>query len=673
MASTKNITNVYESYVEMSFINERNFGGKISPAATVGSFIPCNKVRDFYIDSLIYLHLHASLYYELINFISNNDNDISLFKSCIDQLSIQIINSGHSEEKIGDLNYGNQDSRNKTVSRANFTFDLTKFRTYYNSDFFTLTTTAGYKNYYTEGIKYRKLQAVKPILKNISSITQFTTPPTVTDLYFDTPASGSPPTTTDKYVKKIITPATDKLYTTITDSTYNINYDKSSRISMLEKIIKNILSLDHDKIMSYLLYYTIFYHLVVYNTAIQNEINAYYLHNMVYLNAVSGVANNPPIKTKIESLDERNTNHSAISYTGLPNYQNSKTSVIDLINKFKNDIGSLQSGYLGSGSAEYVDSKSKYADKIGVLNDIKADYDRIQTELNITIKDYNKYIKNFQAVKTYANFVIMVLIVIIIITILVTVLDSITPNFKNYYYVIAFFILSFITFVYYNKFRYINLYERFADVYNAYDYRESLNPTTSTIAPTSSPKPSNNSQCISNTINIDLNSKTDIKRVNSHINFINSILPSLNGYIEATENIMNGLRTNIYTANYGVFAKDGNNYLYNLYIDKKSQNEANRIRKVSLANMLDTMKRHIIYLFNVILLMSILTIILLLGMILFSNFPFYLNYIIILCVILIVVIIIYFINSIVQPTRMIANKNYWANNNPSKYQMAKIA
>lgn len=664
MASTKNITNVYESYVEMSFINERNFGGKITPAATVGSFIPCHKIRDFYIDSLIYLHLHASLYYELINFINNNDNDITLFKSCIDKLTIQIVNSidSNPNNQIGILNVGNA-TRNRTVPNADFKFDLAKFKEYYKTDF--LTSEDGYKNYDVEGIKYRKLQAVKPIVTNISSISNYSTAPTVVSLYL---AGGSSNTSTNIYKKTGTSSANEKLYSEITDSTYSSDYNNASRKNMLEKIIKNILSQEHDKIMSYLLYYTIFYHLVVYNTSIQNEINANYLHNLKAIN--SGTIG--PIKTTIESIPASGASAVAINYSTNANYSLNNTNVKDLINNLKNNIGSLQSGYLGSGSAEYVDSKSKYADKIGVLNDIKADYDRIQTELNITIKDYNKYIKNFQAVKNYANFVIMVLIVVIIITILVTVLDSITPNFKNYYYVIAFFILSFITFVYYNKFRYINLYERFIDVYDAYDYRETFHPTATNI-PTSSPMPSDNTACIRNTISIDLNSASDIHKINSHKNFINKILPSLNAYIEATENIMNGLRSNIYTANYGVFAKDGNNYLYNLYIDKKSQNEANRIRKVSLANMLDTMKRHIIYLFNVILLMSILTIILLLGMILFSNFPFYLNYIIILCVILIIVIIIYFINSIVQPTRMIANKNYWANNNPSKYQMAKIA
>ena len=217
------------------------------------------------------------------------------------------------------------------------------------------------------------------------------------------------------------------------------------------------------------------------------------------------------------------------------------------------------------------------------------------------------------------------------------------------------------TFIYYNKFSHINLYERFTNVYVPDIYN--TNATRAPVADT-------NSACIANTF--DLSDPTQIQRRNTHINYVNGLSMELNAYNEKINNIMNGLRTNIYTANYGVFTKDGNNYLYNLYIEKKNQNESNRIKKVALANMLDTMKRHIVFLFNIILLISLLTIILLIGLILFSNFPFYLNYIIILFIILIIIIIIYFINSIVQPTRMIVNKNYWANKNPSKILLAKV-
>jgi hypothetical protein len=630
MASSNNITNIYESYAELSFVDKKNFKHNILPTLIVGAFIPCFKIDEFYCDTLLYLHLFASLYYELNHFLINNNNSIALFKKCIDNLQIQIINDAHTDAShAACIGYLNATVTNGTITGTPiFKFSLTTFKTRYID-----TTGVAYKTY--NGDRY---DVIKPILDSLSASNNIVaTTPTVIDL-FGLPEGSI---NTDSWSKT----------STIDTGDYSATYNSESRYNMIKKIIKGILEQGHENIMSYLLYYTIYYHIIVYNTCIQNEINHMYLHN----NKNRNTGTITPLKSYIDD------DSATISFD--TTYSTNATIVKSLITNLKNNIGSLESKYLGSGSVDYIDNKSKYASKIEVLNDIKIEFDKIQNELNITIKEYNKYIKNFQKVKTYANFIIIVLIAIIIITILVTVLDSITPNFKNYYYVIAFIILAFITFVYYNNFSHINLYERFTNVYVP-DVYTNVNDATRT------PITGDISTCIQNTF--DLTNPAAVNGRNTHINYINKLTTELNSYNATINNIMNGLRTNIYTANYGVFTKDGNTYLYNLYIEKKNQNESNRIKKVALANMLDTMKRHIVYLFNIILLISLLTIILLFGLILFSNFPFYLNYIIILCIILISIIIIYFINSIVQPTRMLINKNYWANKNPSKILLAKV-
>jgi hypothetical protein len=624
MASSVNITNVYESYAELSFIDKKNFRGDIIPTLIVGAFIPCHKIDVFYSDTLLYLHLFASLYYELNNFIISNNNDISKFKKCVDNLTIQIIDIAHTGGNATYIGYLNA---NTVAHTYNFKFSLDTFNTNY------ITQDEGYKNY-GENNK----NVIKPIVDNLSASNSIIAGTTVSSLF-----GISPNAYTDNWTKSDI----------INTGDYNSTYDNASRLNMIKKIIKGILLQGHENIMSYLLYYTIYYHIIAYNTCIQNEINHMYLHNNKF-------RNNPTTTPNIKSIIEGDT--TTLDFLSTP-YSTNLSTVKNLIISLRNNIGNLESKYLGTGSSEYIDNKSKYASKIEVLNDIKVEFDKIQNELNITIKEYNKYIKNFQNVKTYANFIIIVLIAVIIITILVTVLDSITPNFKNYYYVIAFIILAFMTFIYYNKFSHINLYERFTAVYVP-------DISTNTNDATRAPITTDISGCIANTF--DLSDPEKASRRNSHIAYVNGLSMELNAYNEKINNIMNGLRTNIYTANYGVFTKDGNNFLYNLYIEKKNQNESNRIKKVALANMLDTMKRHIVFLFNIILLISLLTIILLIGLILFSNFPFYLNYIIILCIILISIIIIYFINSIVQPTRMIVNKNYWANKNPSKILLAKV-
>lgn len=38
----------------------------------------------------------------------------------------------------------------------------------------------------------------------------------------------------------------------------------------------------------------------------------------------------------------------------------------------------------------------------------------------------------------------------------------------------------------------------------------------------------------------------------------------------------------------------------------------------------------------------------------------------------IIILIIYYIYAVIQPTRLIANKNYWANKNPSEETYTKL-
>lgn len=667
MASSRNITNIYESYLDLSFVDKRNFNGRILPAAMVSSFIPCHKIRNFYKDTLYYLHLHASLYYELYFFNKSNNNDISKFKKCVESLKISIIDNHFSTggKIIGDDNSKNIIGKltyDLDGGNAKFYFSLSHFRAKYKT---TATGDNGYKNYNDSDSSDVSTQiSIIPILDNISDINDFTADTSSTLFGSYTPAGESAITNTITDYTETMVKASD-----FNTGSFSFEYDTTSRYNMFKKIIKGILSQGHENIMSYLLYYTVYFHVIVYNVCIQNEINQMYLHNVSNNNAVVTSGSS----TKAAALKDKYASGvgnaaNLPEFTSGP-YAANVTAINSLIRNLRQNVGTLQGGYLANGSAEYADSKAKYGTKIEVLNEIKREFDKIQNELNLTIKDYNKYIKNFKNMKNYASFVIMVLIAIIIITILVTVLDSITPNFKSHFYVIGFILLSFITFVYYNKFKYINLYERFTtNVANSDIYTS----TASTLPPGSTAPVADSAACIRNTIDIN-NEVAHAPLRNKHKIFVNEIASELNTYNNAISTLISGVSTNLYTSNYGVFTKDGNNYLYNLYIEKKSQNEANRIKKVALANMLDTMKRHIVYLFNVILLISLLTIVLLLGLILFSNFPLFLTPIIILCVILIIIIIIYFINSIVQPTRMLINKNYWANKNPSKLSIAKLS
>jgi hypothetical protein len=88
--------------------------------------------------------------------------------------------------------------------------------------------------------------------------------------------------------------------------------------------------------------------------------------------------------------------------------------------------------------------------------------------------------------------------------------------------------------------------------------------------------------------------------------------------------------------------------------------------------MIEVIKKQINFLFNIIFTIACFLIIILIALVLYSTIPELYIFVIILCVILITILMIYFAYAIIQPTRMIANKNYWASLNPSKKAIGKL-
>jgi hypothetical protein len=88
--------------------------------------------------------------------------------------------------------------------------------------------------------------------------------------------------------------------------------------------------------------------------------------------------------------------------------------------------------------------------------------------------------------------------------------------------------------------------------------------------------------------------------------------------------------------------------------------------------MIEILKKQINYLFNIVFFISCFAIILLISLVIYSTAPQLYIFVIILCIVLISILMIYFTFAIIQPTRMIANKNYWASVNPSIKSIGKI-
>ena len=272
--------------------------------------------------------------------------------------------------------------------------------------------------------------------------------------------------------------------------------------------------------------------------------------------------------------------------------------------------------------------------------------------MNISTKLYNQQFKNYKSIKTYATYIIIALILILILIISISIFPIFSLETKNALYIILLIILIVITFLYYTNFKYVNLYEKFI----GYDY----NTPNIKILNTANPL-------------ILISTESD-KRLfkNNNKKIFNYLLPFINNYMNAYNDILNNMRLNVYTIGNKTFSQDANIYLYNMYLEKKRQIEVNNIKLTNLFNMIEIIKKQITYLFNIIFLISCFSIILLIALVIYSTAPQLYIFIIILCVILISMLMIYFSFAIIQPTRMIENKNYWASLNPSKFTYSKL-
>jgi hypothetical protein len=160
--------------------------------------------------------------------------------------------------------------------------------------------------------------------------------------------------------------------------------------------------------------------------------------------------------------------------------------------------------------------------------------------------------------------------------------------------------------------------------------------------------------------------------IRNHNKIYSLIIPEITNYNNAINNLNDKLRMSIYTIDSQSFSQDANKYLYNMYLEKKRSVEINKTKLINYFNMIEVIKKQINYLFNVIFAISCFSIIILLGLVIYSSVPQLYIFVIVLCIILIIILMIYFTFAVIQPTRMIVNKNYWANENPSKSSMAKL-
>jgi len=326
------------------------------------------------------------------------------------------------------------------------------------------------------------------------------------------------------------------------------------------------------------------------------------------------------------------------------------TNIYDMINNINNlNINSSKYKYFKSElNDEYTVQKMRYIEKIKLLNSLKQEYTEYQNNINYKIRLYNDHTKNFKKIKNYANYIIYFLVFIIVLTLILSILPSISSNIKFTYYVVLIITLSILISLYYNNFKNSHLNENFTDY------------TSSIIT-------NNNCSTPAITYNSGSNSDREI-----HSFMINKIQITLINYYSIYNDFQTDLKVNITTIGTDVFTRNNDEYLYNIYLTKQNEIKMFKIKKIELTNSIEIIKREIIYLFNVILFIGLFTVVLILGLLLYTIIPTMIKSIIILCVILLVFIVVYFMFVLSYPTRLIANKNYWAPKNPSSKVISKL-
>lgn len=760
------MTDAYDSLVKKSVIRE-NYAEYTHDELRTSKLIPCDKIENFYYDTLFYLHFHYSLYLELLYYNHKNDFNIEEFSKLWNKLKIKFINDNSATLNIGSYNIRGFNitergagytgatviinSRNTnngltesigtaTIVSSGFPKEITSLTNELNESAFIQNgdvitfnapssgTSAVGRIITTDNSRINKIEIIEPgssytneatiTLSNILNYkrngfviatplktlnftltttgyinTASVTSPSVRynsdilyDYYVVDPTTGSDiakvhPITnitnignisdntfsfdlsifknfynniiqyqndyeranltksktpeisnityyTNTNIPNLFTISKSDRTTELASSYYSksdiistsssTEYNDTERTARLDRIILDILNQDVKNILGYLAYQIRYYNIIILNTSIQRMIYKYYLNN-----------------------NEINMNVPSIFLEGQSNRQQ-LNNILTHIDNMKNNLTLIQTNIKKTNNY-FSESKELYPDRIITLNINEENYIKSQDALNNTAKNYNQYYNNYNKLKLYASSIIIFLIILVIATVIITILPYFNANSKNTYYILILILLIILTVLFYNNFSHINLYENFTTMFDA-------------------------NNCSSNKNRYNTNSKiaslVNANRQNNY-DFFNTLSEKLISYNKAYADVNSQMSSAIYTTDSQAFEKDANNYLSKMYIEKKRKIDLFKTKRTSLINLIEAMKQQIIYLYNIILIICLLTIVLLITLLLYVNMPQFMNLIIAFASISIFIIIIYYIYAVVQPTRLIANKKYWANKNPS--------
>lgn len=428
----------------------------------------------------------------------------------------------------------------------------------------------------------------------------------------------------------------------LSENIYQNDYKLSqTRKKRFRKIMSDILNTPTTNIYGYLLYQKIYYNCIVCNTSIQ-----------IYLR--EKVLNNSTINFKT---------------TDKVSAESLATTIITFINVQKGNLRSLRS-IVGTAALDYVNDKNFAVDRIVLLNELKTDFNKTLESLNIVINNYNRYIKYYTMLKKYVSAIIVFIIFLMISSIMITVSPTIDYDAKNTYYTLIFIILIIITIAYYYKFRHVSLYEKFATADN-----ESISGVTIRMVP------SDDTLCaiINGKDSRDIataapgDNANIVNNNNNFATFSNKLFSDdLIDYNYVYLLLSNEINSAIFVSNNKVFSNGNNDYLYKLYTEKVRENDMNKLKGSKYGNIIEAIKKQIIYLFNIALLISLVTIVLVASLIIYNFGVVNIGYIFTFALISLMIVMFYVNYIMIQQTRMLSSKKYWSVNNPSEVTLDQL-
>jgi len=395
--------------------------------------------------------------------------------------------------------------------------------------------------------------------------------------------------------------------------TNNTIYNGDARRMKFMYIIYNILQQTPENISGYILFYIIFYSLILYNLSIQAT------YRRLYINNNTVIFRNYTANSQLDTIKSNLTTH---------------------INNMKENITTLARYNLVVTNNEFLLDKLRYKDRISNLNTVRDEYLNRQNDLNRTIKEYNESIKTYNSIKLYATVIIIILIVLVFGIIFMSIMPVFSADTKKMIFIISLIVTITVTILYYNNFKYVNLYE----------------PFTNTIV---------NSviDCDSNVAVLD---STRVGETRLYAYIPNQLIQTIEEYNRESKKILNNVQSTYNIVDNKIYTESGNAYLNNIYIQKRELIKANKLQQARLFELIYMTNKDITFIFNIILIILLFIIILLSALVSYTTAPQYLMQIVIICIILSVILLTYFIIVVVQPTRRDYSKYYWANYKPSK-------